>query len=386
MNGETAKRGAEIKNNANARNRIIVRTSIIGILANVLLAAIKAVSGIISNSIAITLDAVNNFSDAASSVITIAGAKLAGREPDKEHPFGHGRIEYLSAMLISVIVIYAGFASLTEAVKKIINPITADYSPAVLIAVSSAVLVKIVLGLFVTKTGKKVRSDSLINSGQDALLDAVIAASTLIAAAIYLIWRVSLEAWLATVISLVIIKAGVDMLRGTLSRILGEGADAKLAADIKETVCSFPDVKGAYDLVLHNYGPDIFTGSIHISIPDTYSAGTLDTLIREITAEVYKKHNVYLTAIGIYPVNTKNKDIIEMHDAVMRIVNDDPDIREMHGFYVDENKKMIRVDLVVSFSAPDRQKTFETAKEKISGLYPDYELIAVMDADYEESR
>ncbi len=385
MDNGAAKKSAEIKNNANTRNRIIVRTSIIGILANVFLAAIKAVSGLISHSIAITLDAVNNFSDAASSVITIVGAKLAGREPDREHPFGHGRMEYLSAMLISVIVIYAGFASLTESVKKIINPVAANYSPAIIIAVSSAVLVKIFLGLYVKKTGRKVRSDSLVNSGQDALLDAVIAASTLVAAAIYLIWGVSLEAWLAAVISLVIIKAGVDMLRGTLSRILGEGADAKLAADIKETVCSFPDVKGAYDLVLHNYGPDIFTGSIHISIPDTYSAGTLDTLIREITAEVYRKHNVYLTAIGIYPVNTKDKDIIEMHDAVMRIVNEDPDIREMHGFYVDENKKMIRADLVVSFSAADRQKTFEAAKEKIKALYPDYELIAVMDTDYEEN-
>ena len=384
MDNGNLNRGAEIKNNANTRNRIIVRTSVIGILANVFLAAIKAASGIISHSIAITLDAVNNLSDAASSIITIVGAKLAGREPDREHPFGHGRIEYLSAMLISVLILYAGVTSLVESVKKIITPVTAEYGVPVLIAVSSAVFVKIFLGVYVKKTGRRVRSDSLINSGQDALLDAVIAASTLVAAAVYLIWGVSLEAWLAAVISVIIIRSGIGMLRGTLSRILGEGADAKLAAEIKETVCSFSDVSGAYDLVLHNYGPDIFTGSIHISIPDTYSAGTLDTLIREITAEVYRKHNVYLTAIGVYPINTGNEDIINMHDAIEKAVLADPDIREMHGFYVDENKKIIRVDLVIGFAAEDRQKTFEAATEKIRSLYPGYTVTAVMDADYGE--
>ena len=289
-------------------------------------------------------------------------------------------------MLISVIILYAGVTSLVESIKKIITPQTADYPVAVIIAVSSAVVVKIILGIYVKKTGRKVRSDSLINSGQDALLDAVIAASTLLAAVIYLIWGISLEAWLAAVISLIIIRSGFGMLKTTLSRILGEGADAKLAAGIKETVCSFPDVSGAYDLVLHNYGPDIFTGSIHISIPDTYSAGTLDSLIRDITAEVYRKHNVYLTAIGVYPVNTKDKEIIEMHDAVMRIVTEDPDIREMHGFYVDENKKMIRADLVIAFSAENRQKTFEEATEKIKAMYPGYEITAVMDTDYEDEK
>ncbi len=384
MDGSTVKNNTEIKTDAASRNRIIVRTSIAGILANVLLSAVKAAAGLISNSIAIVLDAVNNLSDAASSVITIVGTKLAGREPDKKHPFGHGRIEYLSAMLISVIVLYAGITSLVESVKKIVSPVAADYSPAILITVSAAVFVKIFLGLYFKKTGKKVRSDSLINSGQDALLDAVIAVSTLTAAAVYLIWGVSLEAWLAAAISLIIIRSGVGMLRRTISRILGEGADAKLAADIKQTVCSFSDVKGAYDLVLHNYGPDIFTGSIHVSIPDTYGTGELDTLIREITAEVYRKHNVYLTAIGFYPVNTKNKNVTEMHDAVEAAVLADPDVREMHGFYVDENKKVIRVDLVIGFSAKDRQKTFETAEEKIKTLYPDHEVIAVMDTDYEE--
>ena len=265
-----------------SREKTIVKTSIIGIVANVFLAAFKAVIGLMANSIAIVLDAVNNISDAGSSLITIVGTKLAAREPDKKHPFGYGRIEYLSAMIISVIVLYAGITSLVESVKQILHPETPDYNAVSLIIVAVAVVVKILLGRHVKKIGEKVNSDSLINSGKDATLDSVISASTLLAAGIFLLFHVSLEAWLGAIISLVIIKSGIEMLRETISQILGERNDAELARSIRKTVTSFPDVRGAYDLVLNNYGPDTWSGSIHIEVPDTYSADQLDQLIREI--------------------------------------------------------------------------------------------------------
>ncbi len=283
----------------NSREKTIVKTSIIGIVANVFLAAFKAVVGLLSHSIAIVLDAVNNVSDAGSSLITIVGTKLAGREPDKKHPFGYGRIEYLSAMIISVIVLYAGVTSFVESVKQIIHPETPDYSAVSLIIVAVAVLVKIVLGRYVRAVGKKVNSDSLVNSGEDAMLDSVISASTLAAAGVFLLFHVSLEAWLGAVISLVIIKSGVEMLRDTISKILGERNDAELAKEIRETVLGFPDVQGAYDLVLHNYGPDTWHGSVHVEVPDTYSAGELDQLLRDITVKVLTEHRVLLTAIGV---------------------------------------------------------------------------------------
>ena len=207
----------EEKNESEKRGRTIVRTSLIGIFANVLLAGFKAVVGAASGSVAIVMDAVNNLSDAASSIITIVGTKLAGRPADKKHPFGYGRMEYLSAMVISLIVLYAGITSLQESVKKIIHPQTPEYTAVTLVIVAVAVLVKIVLGRFVKATGKRVNSDSLVNSGQDAIMDSVISASTLAAAAIYLTTNVSLEAWLGAAISAVIIKSGIDMLRETLS-------------------------------------------------------------------------------------------------------------------------------------------------------------------------
>ena len=367
------------------RGSIIIRTSIIGILANVLLAAFKAVVGITANSIAIVMDAVNNLSDAASSVITIVGTKLAGKEADRKHPFGYGRIEYMSAMVISILVLYAGITAFTESVKKIIHPDTPDYSTASLVIVAVAVAVKILLGRYVKSVGKKVNSDSLINSGEDAALDSVISASTLVAAGIYLFFHISLEAWLGAVIAAVIIKSGTGMLRETLSRLLGERADAQLSKDIKATVGSYPEISGVHDLVLHNYGPDSYNGSVHIEVPDTLSADDLDKLIRKVTLDVYYKHDVILSAIGVYSFNTKDPEAAAVREKVRQMVTEDPFVLQMHGFYLDKEEKTMRFDIVVSFDASDRRKVYLDACEKVQKAYPEYTLQVSMDTDFSES-
>lgn len=367
-----------------SREKKIVKTSIIGIVANVFLAGFKAVIGLMSNSIAIILDAVNNISDAGSSLITIIGTKLAGREPDKKHPFGYGRIEYLSAMIISVIVLYAGITSFIESVKQIIHPETPDYSTVSLIIVAVAVVVKILLGRYVKSVGVKVNSDSLINSGEDATLDSIISASTLVAAGVFLLFHISLEAWLGAIISVVIIKSGIEMLRDTISQILGERNDKDLAKAIHDTVMSFPDVQGAYDLVLNNYGPDTWNGSIHIEVPDTYSADRLDQLIREITMKVLSEYHVILTAIGVYSVNTKDEDVIRARQQVEEIVFSHEFIRQMHGFYLLKDQKTMRFDIVVSFDAKDRRTVYNEVVSDVQKAFPDYELQVAMDTDFSE--
>ncbi len=367
-----------------SREKTIVKTSIIGIIANVFLAGFKAVIGLMTHSIAIVLDAVNNISDAGSSLITIVGTKLAGKEPDKKHPFGYGRIEYLSAMIISVIVLYAGVTSLVESVKQIIHPETPEYNTVSLIIVAVAVVVKILLGRYVKGVGVKVNSDSLINSGQDATLDSVISASTLVAAGIFLLFHISLEAWLGAIISLVIIKSGIEMLRDTISQILGERNDVELASGIKKTVMSFPDVQGAYDLVLNNYGPDSWNGSVHIEVPDTYSAAQLDQLLREIMTKVYQEHHVILTAIGVYSVNTKDEEIIRAKKQVEEIAFSHEFVRQLHGFYLIKEPKTLRFDVVISFDARDRRAVFEEVLADIRKAFPDYALQAAMDTDFSE--
>ena len=369
---------------SSTREKTIIRTSIVGIIANVFLASFKAVIGLMTHSIAIVLDAVNNISDAGSSLITIIGTKLAGKAPDKKHPFGYGRIEYLSAMIISVIVLYAGITSFTESVKKIIHPEKPDYSIVPLIIVGVAVGVKIILGRYVKSVGVKVKSDSLINSGEDATLDSIISASTLVAAVIFLVFHISLEAWLGAIISVVIIKSGFEMLKDTISQILGEQNDPGLAKSIKQTVIAFPDVEGAYDLILNNYGPDSWNGSIHIEVPDTYSADRLDQLIRDIQMSVYEKHNVLLTAVGVYSVNTKDPESIEMRRRIHDIVFSHEFVRQMHGFYLIKDKNTIRFDVVISFDAKDRRAVFDEVVADVRKAFPGYQLQVAMDTDYAE--
>ena len=368
-----------------SRDNVIVRTSILGIAANLFLAAFKAAAGLLSGSIAVVLDAVNNLSDAASSVITIVGTRLAARQPDKKHPFGYGRIEYLSAMIISIIVLYAGITSFVESVKAILHPEAPDYSPLTLVIIAVGVAVKIVLGRHVKAVGERVHSDSLVASGEDARLDAVISASTLVAAVLFILFSVSLEAWLGAVISVIIIRSGIGMLRDTLSQILGERADASLAREIRQTVCSFPEVQGAYDLILNNYGPDSLNGSIHIEVADTMTADQLDVLIRKITKTVYEKHDIILTAIGLYAVNTKDQEAAALQKEVYRIALSNPHVREIHGFYYEREERLMRMDLVVSLDAPDRPAVVLEVCEALKAAYPDIRPLITLDTDFAEA-
>ena len=371
-------------NKNSKRERIVIKTSVIGIITNVFLAGFKTVIGLLSNSIAIVLDAVNNISDAGSSVITIVGTKLAGKAPDKKHPFGHGRIEYLSAMMIAVIILYAGTTSLIESVKQIIRPEIPDYNPISLIIIAVAVVVKIILGAYVKKMGQKVKSDSLVNSGADATLDAVISFSTLVAAVVFMIFGLALEAYLGAVISIIIIKSGTLMLMGTISQLLGEQNDIEVARAIQKTVMGFKNVLGVYDLILNNYGPNRWNGSLHIEVPDTLSVVALDQLLREISVKVVKEHRVLLTAIGVYSVNTKDEHVIKIQKKLKEVALKQKYIRQVHGFYLIEAKKQMRFDLVVSFDAEDRTASFKEAVAEIQKIFPDYQLQAVMDADFTE--
>ncbi|MCR5746639.1 MAG: cation diffusion facilitator family transporter [Lachnospiraceae bacterium] len=371
----------EILEEERDRGTVIVRTSIIGICANVLLAIFKAVVGTLSHSIAITMDSVNNLSDAMSSVITIIGTKLAGKAPDKEHPYGHGRVEYLSAMVIAVLVLYAGITSLYSSVKAIINPTKPDYSAVLLFLVAVAVLVKIVLGLYVRRVGKKVKSDSLVNSGTDALMDAIISAATLLAAFLFITTSISLEAYLAAVISIIIIKSGVDMFKESLSRIVGERVESELALGIKKTVASHKGVLGAYDLIMNNYGPDTYMASVHIEVPDNMRASEIDRLTREISYDVYKKHRILMTAVGIYSGNTDDPESEKVVSRIRELTGAHDEILQTHGFYMDRESKTISFDMVFDYDTENKEKLYAEILEEIRRELPEYTFNVTMDLD-----
>ena len=362
------------------REKVIVRTSVIGIVVNILLAAFKAIVGLASHSIAVVLDAVNNLSDALSSVITILGAKLAGRKPDKKHPLGHGRIEYISAMRVSAIVLYAGITSLVESVKKIIHPDEVSYTTVSLVIIAVAVVAKIILGRYVKAKGESVGSGALVASGTDAMSDAILSFAVLVTALIFTFTGVSLEAYVGVVISIFIIKAGIEMISDTVSDILGKRADEEMSRTIKKMLVEEPEILGAYDLFLHNYGPDKFYGSVHIELPDTMTVREVDVLTRRVQAKIYKETGVIMTGVGVYSHNTTDNEASEIRNKVQKIVLDHDWALQMHGFYLDQEEKDMRFDVVMSFDI-DHHEGLEILYKEVCEAFPGYKITIAPDID-----
>lgn len=365
---------------AEKRDDVIFRTSVIGIVTNVLLAAFKAAVGFAVNSIAVILDAVNNLSDALSSVITIVGAKLSVKLPDKKHPLGYGRIEYLSAMIVSGIVLYAGITSAVESVKKIIRPEQPDYNLVSLVIIAVAVVVKIILGKYVKAQGQKVNSGSLVASGSDAMFDAVLSFSVLISAIIFLTCKVSLEAYVGAVISIFIIKAGIEMMKETVNEILGRRPDKETTSAVKRIMGEEPSVRGAYDLILYNYGPDRIYASAHLELPDTMTVEEVDRLTRKLERRVYKETGVVLAGIGVYSHNTADTEAAKIQNDVSEKVLAHDWALQVHGFHVDTSTREMRFDVVLSFDIRPKEGV-EILHKEIKTAYPQYDLQIVPDVD-----
>lgn len=365
------------------RSQEIIRTSWIGIVTNVLLAGFKAVVGVLASSVAIVMDAVNNLSDALSSVITIIGTKLSQRPADRKHPFGFGRIEYFSAIIIAVIVLSAGITSLIESVKKIFHPTEPEYTTVTLVIIVVAIVVKLVLGQYVKRKGQQLKSDALIASGSDALFDAVITLATLVSAGVMLLWNVSLDGILGALISLVIIKAGIEMLASPVNELLGTSIPAELSKQIIKETSDFEGVHGVYDLILHNYGPDVKIGSLHINVNDTMSAHEIHGLTRKITTYMYEHHGIIMT-VGVYAVATGDNRRAELQSKVMQSLAAHNDIVQVHGFYYSEKDQMLSVDVVPDISVHDDAALISLLTEEIQPLVPDMQVVIVVDHNYSE--
>lgn len=365
------------------RDGIIVRTGLIGIGTNLVLSAFKTVIGLISGSIAVVLDAVNNLSDALSSIITIIGVKLAAKPADKEHPLGYGRVEYLSAMIIAGIVLAAGFTSLIESAKKLITPSEVSYTVLSLIVIAVAVAAKIVLGLYTKRKGKETDSDSLIASGSDAMFDSIISFSTLLSAVISIIWGLNLDGLFGLVISAVIIKAGIGMLKDTLDDILGKRADAALVHSLKQDIAAVPDVLGVYDLLLDSYGPSKLAGSVHIEVEDDMQASDIDELSRKITLLILRKYSIYLT-VGIYAVPSLESSWHEKYQQLRNILSSQEGVLQIHGFHVDEERKIVFFDVVRSFDITDVKSWLEGLRKLAGSIIPGYAIHITADTDFSD--
>ena len=365
------------------REKKIIQTSVIGIISNILLVTGKAIIGLIAGSVSIVLDAINNLTDALSSLITIIGTKLSTKKPDKKHPYGHGRVEYITSFIIAIIILVAGGSAIFESITSLIQGQKATYSNISLIIISIAIVVKVALGLYYRYVAKQVNSDALKGSGIDALFDALLSTATLVGAIVAMFAGVYIEGYLGIVIGLFIIKSGVEVLKGAISNIIGERTSNEVALAIKQTVTSFPEVIGAYDLILNNYGPNRAIGSIHIEVDDKLTAKEIHPLTRKISQEVYLKFGVILT-VGIYASNASNPEIKEIKKCLMDHVKEVPSIKQVHGFYVDEELKTISFDIVIDFDEEHPEDIQQDIIEKLKEHHPNYNYYVVIDKDFSD--
>ena len=275
---------------------------------------------------------------------------MAGKSPDREHPLGHGRIEYLSAMIVSCIIFYAGVTAAVESVKKIIDPELPDYSITSLVIIAVAVLVKFVLGSYVKARGQQVNSQSLIASGTDALY------------------------------ALFIIKAGYGMITDTVNELLGIRADTKKIRQLREILTEDEKVKGAYDMVLFNYGPDKDFASVRIELPDTMSVLEAAKLCIKLEVKVLKRTGIIISSIGIYSYHTQSGEATTMLSDIRRRVLAHDWALQLHGFCVDLETREMQFDVVMSFDI-DHNEGIRILREELCGAYPDYSIEISPDVD-----
>ena len=367
------------------REKAIVKTSIIGIIGNVLLVGFKAFVGIVANSVSIISDALNNFTDALSSIITLVGAKVANKKPDRNHPFGHGRFEYIASFLVALLILVAGGVAIYQSILSIIeyfrDGTMPDYSITSIIIISGAIVVKLAIAIFYRIQGKKYDSDALKASGMDALFDVLLSTATLIGAIVAYTTNFYVEGYLGIIIGGFIIRTGIEVLASSISSVLGKRLDREQVAAIMADITSVPGVLGAFDLIINNYGHNRYIGSVHVGVKDTLTAKEVQQIERQILNLMITKHNIVMT-VGIYAENNDNPFAVEVKKFVVDLIQSYPTVLQLHGFYFEETMKLINFDLVVSFDDKDPDKTISEIQKVLEEKYPDIRFYIQKDNDF----
>lgn len=369
-------------NHQSARTREIVRVGRTAILVSVVLALLEALEGVFSGSVSMILDGLSHITEASNAVITVLGVRLAGKPADRKHPFGYGRVEYLSGLLIAGLTAYAGITGILGGIQSALHPSRPHFTVYSFSIIIISMIARIVVGRHDVHTGQHMDSRALTQTGKSELKHSLLSLVTIAGMLVYTVFHVSIESWLAIAISADILFGGLIMVRDMLSSMLGERMEEELAQDVERTILEEEQVLGAYDMSLNNYGPGRHTGSVHIAIPDTLSVVELDKITRRITRCVYEKHGVFLTGIGIYTENTKDPEIIRIRKEISALALAHPYVEQVHGFYLDPEEKKIRFDTVVGFDAPDRMQVRDAIQSEAAAKYPAYSIQVSLDTDF----
>ena len=381
-----------IKNYKDTSNKIVRDCygyfgGLVGIILNLILFTIKLIVGLITNSIAIIADAFNNLSDVASSVITILGFKLASKPPDKEHPFGHGRLEYISGLIVSFMVILVGFEFIKTSFNKIIHPSNVIFSLISFLLILASIGIKIWISKFNSIMGNAINSSALKASSTDAFSD-VISSSCVALSLLLSIWvNFPLDGYIGILVSLIIIYAGYSLIKKTLNPLLGEAPDKELVKGIRSKLLSFDYITGAHDLVIHNYGPGRCMGSIHAEVPCDISIVKIHEIIDEAEKEISDEFNLYLV-IHMDPINTTDKDVKASRLELLDVLKSFSIIKSIHDFRIvgEGDHKNLIFDVVIdfdpNFSENDESHLEDNININLKKIYPYYNAVMTIDRDY----
>ena len=352
------------------RTGIINRTSILGIVVNVLIAGVKIAAGLLASSVAIVSEGVNNAADALTSVLTMVGTRLAGRHPDAKHPFGYGRIEYLTGLVVAVVIIVSGVQMLIESVKLIFRPEELSISYVSLAIVAVSAVVKFFLGLYTIARGRVAKSDALVGVGLECRGDSYISIITIGVAVVFLLTGVSLDAYAGVVMSAIILKAGVEVLLKIVSELIGRPGEKELATKIYQLVRATPGVVGAADMMLHNYGPNAWSGSVNVEIDHAKSVGEVYAMLHELQLGIMHEEHVTMV-FGVYAVDDDHVETRRIRRTILEYVKAHEHVKSFHAVYLEPGTNRLYCDLVVDYELADwgvlRADFLDYMKAKVPG-------------------
>ena len=346
-----------------SRQERIIRTSLIGILVNLLIAAVKIVIGTLASSIAIVSEGINNATDAGSSFLTYVGTKLSGKHPDEKHPFGYGRIEYLTGMVVGILILYAGISMLM-----------------VLIVAGTAVT-KFCLGMYTIKIGKSVESEVLLAVGEDGRNDSFYSGLTILSSVIFLFTGFSLDAYAGIVFSFVVIKSGVDALKNTASDLIGRSGKEELARQLYKEIRATDGVISAIDMMLHDYGPDRYSGSVNIEIDHKRSIGEVYEEIHRLQLRIMEEYHVTMV-FGIYAVDEDTSSVVDIRRYIGKFVRVNEHVKCFHALYLSKGTNTIYCDFIVDYALRDWEGLRKSFTDYMKKQYPEYEISLTIETEF----
>lgn len=368
------------------RTRYGMLASVVGIFCNVLLFSVKLTIGLILSSLAVTADAFNNLSDAASSIISFIGVKMAGKPADAEHPFGHGRIEYIAALIVSFLVIEVGFTFFKSSISKILHPeeISFDLVPFVILILS--ILVKLWMAFFNNKLGKRIDSKVMLATAADSLGDVITTSATVLSIIICHFTSINVDAIAGLIVSAIVIWSGISIAKDTLEPLIGERVPAELYQKIIDIVESYDGIVGTHDLIVHNYGPNRSMATIHAEVPNDINIDVSHEIIDKIERDVKKDLNILLV-IHMDPVEMRDEEVLSLREKTSRIVHAlDPELN-FHDFRVlkENEQRNLIFDLVIpdSYSEKDANRVMHQLVSLLHEMDENVECIITLDRSFE---